>query len=112
ASLCARDWQGGEQSPRRSPHAAVMVGVLPPSRRVLEQRLRARATDAPAVIDRRLETAKQELQHYGSYDYIVVNDNLESAYQSVRSIYIAAHHTMRRQEAMAQQLLLELGRVP
>ena len=106
------DWQGGEQLRSRFPDDAVMIWVLPPSLRVLEQRLRGRATDAPAVIDRRLETAKQELQHYGSYDYIVVNDDLESAYQSVRSIYIAAHHTMRRQEAMAQQLLLELGRVP
>jgi guanylate kinase len=106
------DWQGGEQLRSRFPDDAVMIWVLPPSLRVLEQRLRGRATDEPAVIDRRLETAKLELQHYGSYDYIVVNDELEPAYVSVRSIYVAAHHTMRRQEALAQKLLVELGRVP
>ena len=106
------DWQGGEQLRARFPDDAVMIWVLPPSLRVLEQRLRGRATDAPAVIDRRLETAKQELEHYGSYDYIVVNDDLERAYQSVRSIFVAAHHTMRRQEALAQKLLAELGRLP
>jgi guanylate kinase len=106
------DWQGGEQLRGRFPEDAVMIWVLPPSLRVLEQRLRGRATDEPAVIDRRLETAKLELEHYESYDYLVVNDDLESAYLSVKSIYVAAHHTMRRKKALAQRLLDELERVP
>jgi guanylate kinase len=99
------DWQGGGQLL----DDAVMIWVLPPSLAVLEQRLRGRATDAPAVIERRLATAKQEVQHYDLYDFLVVNDELERAYLAVKSIYVAAHHTTKRQEARARRLLTELG---
>ena len=56
----------------------------------LERRLRRRATDAPEVIERRLAMACKELEHYGEYDYLVVNDSLPRAYQELRSIYVAA----------------------
>jgi guanylate kinase len=102
------DWQGGEQLRVKFPDDAVMIWVLPPSLAVLEQRLRGRATDTPAVIERRLATAKQELLHYDQYDYLVVNDELERAYLSVKSIYVAAHHTTRRQVERARDLLAEL----
>jgi guanylate kinase len=103
------DWQGGGQLRTKFPDDAVMIWVLPPSLAVLEQRLRGRATDAPAVIERRLATAKEEVQHYELYDFLVVNDELERAYLSVKSIYVAAHHTTKRQEARARRLLAELG---
>jgi len=106
------DWQGGEQLRSKFPDDAVMIWVLPPSLAILEQRLRGRATDAPEVIERRLETARKELLHYGQYDFLVVNEELEEAYGSVKSIYVAAHHTMRREEWRAQRLLAELGLVP
>src|SRR5215470_688538 len=92
------DWQGGKQLRAQFPDDAVMIWVLPPSLEVLEKRLRGRATDSSEVIEARLATAKQELEHFDLYDYIVVNDDLERAYQSVRSIFVAAHHTRRRQE--------------
>ncbi len=106
------DWQGGQQLKAKFPEDSVMIWVLPPSLPVLEQRLRGRATDSTDVIEARLETAKQELEHYGLYDYVIVNDDLERAYLSVKSIYVAAHHTLRRQEAAARRLLAELGRLP
>jgi len=105
------DWQGGKQLRTKFPEDSVMIWVLPPSLDVLEQRLRGRATDSSAVIELRLETAKQELEHYGIYDFLVVNDELERAYLSVKSIYVAAHHTMNRQEWAARKLLAELGRL-
>src|SRR5215470_1438059 len=86
------DWQGGKQLREQFPDDAVMIWVLPPSLDVLEKRLRGRATDSTEVIEARLATAKQELEHFDLYDYIVVNDELERAYQSVRAIYVAAHH--------------------
>ena len=103
------DWQGGKQLRAKFPEDAVMIWVLPPSLAVLEQRLRGRATDTPAVIERRLATAKQEVMHYDLYDFLVVNDELERAYLSVKSIYVAAHHTTARQEGRARRLLAELG---
>lgn len=103
------DWQGGAQLKSRFNDDAVMIWVLPPSLEVLEQRLRRRATDTTEVIERRLATAKQELQHYGIYDYLVVNDDLERAYLSVKSIYVASHHTTRRARGHAERLLAELG---
>jgi guanylate kinase len=102
------DWQGGAQLKHKFPDDAVMIWVLPPSLAVLAQRLRGRATDASPVIERRLATAKKELAHYDLYDYLVVNQDLERAYLSVKSIYVAAHHTIARQRHAAEALLAEL----
>jgi guanylate kinase len=104
------DWQGGEQLRGKFADDAVMIWVLPPSLTALEERLRRRATDAPEVIERRLAMAKKELAHYHIYDYLVVNDDLETAYQQLRAIYVAAHHTTRRSRTAADQLLADLDR--
>jgi guanylate kinase len=106
------DWQGGEQLRAKFPDDAVMIWVLPPSLPVLEQRLRGRATDSSAAIEERLATAKKELLHYEIYDYLVVNDDLERAYLSVKSIYVAAHLTTRRQREIAERLLDQLRDKP
>ena len=102
------DWQGGKQLKQQFANDAVMIWVLPPSLTVLEQRLRRRATDSPAAIERRLATAKQELLHYDIYDFLVVNDDLERAYLSVKSIYVAAHHTTRRAKFLAEAIISEV----
>jgi guanylate kinase len=102
------DWQGGRQLKAQFPCDAVLIWILPPSLQVLEERLRRRATDAPEAIERRLEMAKRELEMYGLYDFIVMNDELDRAYGQLKSIYIAAHHTnqraARRAEGIVQQL--------
>src|ERR1700690_1353833 len=67
------DWQGGAQLRRQWPEESVLVFILPPSMAELERRLRRRATDAPAAIERRLATATRELEHFAQYDYLVVN---------------------------------------
>lgn len=61
------------------PRDSVSIFVLPPSFRVLESRLRSRATENEAAIERRLETAKSEMREYPEYDYLIVNDDLDRA---------------------------------
>jgi guanylate kinase len=104
------DWQGGRQLRDKFPDDAVMIWILPPSLTVLEDRLRRRATDSAVAIEKRLATAKKELLHYDEYDYLVINEDLETAYDSVRSIYVAAQCVMRRlkNSPVFQALLADL----
>ncbi len=101
------DYQGGRQIRRLWPDDSVLCFILPPSMEELESRLRRRATDAPDVIERRLAMACKELEHYGEYDYLVVNDDLSRAYDQLRSIFVAARATRARRENVAQALLAE-----
>jgi guanylate kinase len=85
------DVQGARQLKGRIPHA-VSIFILPPSRQVLEERLRSRSQDSETVIGRRLEEAAAEIRNYSQYDYVLVNrevqastDNLVSIVRSVRS---------------------------
>ncbi|MCA9682474.1 MAG: guanylate kinase [Myxococcales bacterium] len=99
------DFQGGRQLRNRFPDAVVLVFILPPSLRELEKRLRSRATDADEVIARRLKVARSELAHYDEYDYLIVNDDIQQAYDALRAVYVAALHRQQRQAAVAQQLI-------
>lgn len=101
------DFQGGRQIRRLWPDDSVLCFILPPSMEELESRLRRRATDAPDVIERRLAMACKELEHYGEYDYLVVNDDLSRAYDQLRSIFVAARCARSRRETVAQALLAQ-----
>ena len=68
-------------------------------------RLRSRNTDAPEVIDRRLRVARDELRHYQEYDYIIVNDDLDRAYDVLRSVYVSETFRCARQRAAAEAVL-------
>ena len=82
------DVQGARQV-RQSGVAVVGIFVLPPSADILERRLRGRSKDSEEQILRRLEVARQEVGEYASYDYVVVNDELETAVERLRSIVLA-----------------------
>lgn len=83
------------------------VFILPPSRAVLEQRLRSRGTDAEECIITRLANAAKELEAAPLFDACIVNDNLDTAYDALRASYLAATlHPACRPNAM-QQLLAE-----
>jgi guanylate kinase len=101
------DWQGGAQIRRQWPDESVLVFILPPSMAELERRLRRRATDSPEAIERRLAMARRELEHFAEYDYLVVNDNLETALKELSSIYVAARSTRQRRLHNGQALLAE-----
>jgi guanylate kinase len=101
------DYQGARQIKQKWPNDSVLCFILPPSVQELERRLRQRATDSEEIIAGRLATAHKELFHYAEYDYLVVNDELEKAYDELRSIYIAARCARSRNEPLAQALLAE-----
>jgi len=82
------DVQGAEKIKLELPHA-VSIFVLPPDRMELEKRLRQRSLDAEEVIQRRLVTASREIEKYGKYDYILVNDRLEESIAALEAILLA-----------------------
>ena len=90
------DWQGAAQVREKMPDA-VSIFILPPSREELEQRLRGRGTDSDEVIARRLGEAVLEMSHYQSFDYLVFNDDFNTALQQLRAIVLA-----RRQRTEVQ----------
>ncbi len=82
------DTQGALQVKKNFPEA-VLIFILPPSLKELERRLRSRGTDDEETIERRLKTARVEIERAPLYDYIVVNDVLEEAFEKLKSIVIA-----------------------
>ena len=68
---------------------AILVFILPPSLKVLRERIEGRATDSVEVIEKRLAGALNEIKLLGEYDYYVVNDDLDEAISEVRSIIVA-----------------------
>lgn len=99
------DYQGGQRLREKFPEDVVLVFILPPSLRELERRLRGRGTDTNEVIDRRIRVAREELRHYGEYDYLVMNDDLDRAYDALRAVYLSQMHTRVRMAASAEQVL-------
>lgn len=86
------DWQGGANLSARWPKDSLKIFILPPDLAALEARLRTRATDHPDVIDRRLRKAREELEHFGEYQHLIVNADLERAYAVLRAIYLTRRY--------------------
>jgi guanylate kinase len=103
------DYQGARQIRAKVPEA-VAVFVLPPSLDELERRLRGRATDDEATVQKRLAKAQKEIENYALFDYLVVNDDLERAYDRLRSV-VLAESARRMRKAMLAESLLRHGRV-
>jgi guanylate kinase len=74
------------------PHVAIFV--LPPTYQEMELRLRGRSKDAEDAISRRLQIARQEVSAFEEYDYVVINDELDSCVQQIRSIVLAERSTL------------------
>lgn len=98
------DYQGARQLRARR-HDTVSVFVLPPSMKELERRLIDRGTDPPDAITRRLAKAREEISHYGFFDYLLVNDDLERAKDTLRSIVQAELARTFRHATFAERLL-------
>ncbi|HEY9147630.1 MAG TPA: guanylate kinase [Gammaproteobacteria bacterium] len=98
------DWQGAEQVRRKMPEA-VSIFILPPSREELERRLRGRGTDADEVIAKRLGQAVEEMSHYGDFDYLVFNDDFDTALAQLRAIVLARRQRAEVQIAANQAIL-------
>ena len=98
------DVQGARQLKEKIP-AAVTIFILAPSRQVLEQRLRARSQDAEAVIERRLREAAEEIRNCSSYDYVLVNREVEASVDNLVSIVKAVRSRRERMEREIRPIL-------
>lgn len=103
------DWQGARQVKKLLPQCR-SIFILPPSRHALQERLKGRGQDDEAIIARRMHDAVAEMSHYAEYDYLVVNDDFETALQEVRSIVVTHRLETARQAARAADLLEDLLR--
>lgn len=95
------DWQGTQQLKQVAVHDLVSVFLLPPTMKVLEERLWNRAEDQAETIRKRLKQANDEISHWAEYDYVVINTALEESIQAIRSILQAERLKRRRQVGLA-----------
>jgi guanylate kinase len=93
------DWQGAAQVRERLGPDVVSIFVLPPSMRELRARLERRAEDSSATIESRLEAARHEIKRWRNYHYVIVNDDLQRAYEDVLAIVSAERLKVRRVQA-------------
>jgi guanylate kinase len=98
------DVQGARQLKEKRP-AAVSIFILPPSRQVLEERLRARSQDSEPVIERRLNEAAEEIRNYSLYDYVLVNREVEASVDTLKSIVKATRSRRDRMEREIRPIL-------
>ncbi len=98
------DVQGARQVRQRgADHTAVFV--MPPSYQVLERRLRGRSADPEPAMRRRLETARAEVSSFREYDYVVVNDDLESTVVRLQEIIAAERSRTHRMGRVADAIV-------
>jgi guanylate kinase len=80
------DWQGARALAKSAPEDVVRVFILPPSLALLRDRLKKRAQDSDDVIDGRMARAKEEIEHWDEYDYVVLNDDFSRALEKLSDI--------------------------
>jgi len=101
------DWQGARQVRQAWPEA-VSIFVLPPSREALEARLRGRGTDSDEVIAGRMARAVDEASHYDEYDYLIVNDDFETAVGDLGAIVRARRLCLPAQQVRHADMIAGL----
>ena len=105
------DVQGARQVRRRSA-GTVGVFVLPPSYAVLERRLRGRSADSEAAMQRRLQTARDEVAAFTEYDYVIVNDELDACVDRMRAIVLAERARLASARTAAEAIVATFGEKP
>lgn len=101
------DWQGAAQVRRLIPEA-ICVFILPPSRECLRERLTGRGQDDESVIDGRMAEAKNEISHYVESDYLIINDNFDTALTEFKAIICAERLKLQKQQQKHLSLLNSL----
>ncbi len=104
------DWQGAKQMREKLGEDVVSIFVLPPSMRELRTRLERRAEDSAATIDERLDNARHEVERWRNYRYVIVNDDLQRAYDDVRAIVRAERLRVSRVAAGIAPFVEDLAR--
>lgn len=98
------EWQGAKQVKRYFPDAKTIF-VLPPNASSLQQRLRDRGKDHETIIDKRLKSARKEVQYCVDYQYIVVNDEFDKALSDLQAIVRAERCSSKQQMARYRSLI-------
>ncbi|AZZ99517.1 guanylate kinase [Pseudoalteromonas sp. R3] len=101
------DWQGARQVRELMPEVKTIF-ILPPSKQALEERLNNRGQDSQEVIASRMEQAKSECSHYNEFDYLLVNDDFDTALNELEHIVVAARLELKKQQQNQQALIAEL----
>jgi guanylate kinase len=101
------DWQGAAQVKQRMPNA-IAIFILPPSTTALRERLTGRGQDESSVIERRMQSARDEMSHYGKADYIVLNDNFDAALLDLESIIKSQRLSQRHQSQRLTSVIADL----
>ncbi|WP_395623242.1 guanylate kinase [Sphingomonas daechungensis] len=91
------DWQGTQQLRGAFGTDLVRIFILPPSMAELERRLRARNTDSDEVIESRMKRAASEIGHWGEYDYVLINEDMDHCLHDVQAIIAAERMKRDRQ---------------
>lgn len=92
------DWQGTQQIREIARDDLVTVFILPPNAKELERRLRSRAQDSEEIIRHRMSKAADEVTHYSEYDYVLINNNVETTIREAQMILDAER--LKRQRAI------------
>ncbi|MDP5147353.1 guanylate kinase [Shewanella sp. ULN5] len=101
------DWQGAEQVKKLMPEA-VGVFILPPSKTELARRLTGRGQDSQDVIDSRMAQAVSEMSHYTQYDFVIVNDDFDTALVDLQAIIRSQRLTCASQSHTHNGMLVDL----
>jgi guanylate kinase len=95
------DYQGTQQVKQKSADNVVTIFILPPSMKELRSRLERRAEDSPEIIAKRLNDARNEIRRWTQYDYVLVNDDLQSTFGDLLAILTAERRrTLRAKEGI------------
>jgi guanylate kinase len=95
----------GAQSVRNQVSDAISIFILPPSFEVLKARLTARGSESADDLDLRLKNARDEVEHYREFQYVIINDDAERAAEQLAAIIHAERARRERQEGAAQNVL-------
>ena len=101
------DWQGAQQVRKIMPSVQTIF-ILPPSKAELEQRLNNRGQDSADVIASRMAKAQSETSHFNEYDFVIVNDDFDTALGDIETIVMAQRLTLSAQEIRNKKLLNDL----
>ena len=105
------DWQGARIGRDRLP-GAISIMIAPPSLKALNNRLISRGQDTEAIVATRLAAASEELSHFSEFDYLIVNDDFETALGELRTILAAQKLRVARQAQRFAELLQSLTNGP
>jgi guanylate kinase len=108
ASMCSWISTGRAQQIRKKMPDARSIFILPPSKDELDRRLRGRGQDSEEVIAKRMAQAVAEMSHYAEYDYLIVNDDFDTALSDLKTIIRAERLRMSRQKQRHDALITKL----